>query len=327
MFGHLQKKAHPRKRRAEADLRRLAIARAPKGRLGRSLRRVIPKGATYLNVGHSNLSDEVLGAWKRLKDTRVAVLVHDMIPLDHPEYQRPGTVARFEEKMRAVQSHADLVICNSAATESDVKRWFECWGRVPATIVAHLGLDLPVHETDAPPDGPSRFVTLGTIEPRKNHALLLDLWDSLSTELNPSDMPHLAIIGRRGWRNEAVFARLDAGPEFVQEASDLSDAQVARQVAGATALLFPSHAEGYGLPAIEALALGVPVICSDLPVFREVLGDSAIYLPVDDLYSWRRTILQVVSSRGQETAEQAERRDRFQPPTWDMHFNLVLKVV
>ncbi|MDT9702392.1 glycosyltransferase, partial [Streptomyces sp. P17] len=90
-----------------------------------------------------------------------------------------------------------------------------------------------------------RFVTLGTIEPRKNHALLLDVWDSL-----PPPRPQLVVIGRRGWADQALFARIAATPD-VAEFNTLDDGQVAAVLTGAQALLMPSFAEGFGLPLTE----------------------------------------------------------------------------
>ena len=115
-IGRLKRRAHPLKRRAEADLRRLAVDRCRKGWLARMLARSVPTGCRYLNVGHSNLSAAVMRAWKA--HGRIAVLVHDTIPLDFPQFQRPGTVQSFEQRMRFVAAYADLVICNSAASFS-----------------------------------------------------------------------------------------------------------------------------------------------------------------------------------------------------------------
>jgi hypothetical protein len=154
-LGHLQRKAHPMKRRAEADLRRLAVARAPKGRLGRALRRVFREAVTYVNVGHSNLGEEVLSAWNRLEHARIAVLVHSLIPLDFPDLQRDGTAQSFRARMQRVAAVADLVICISAATEGRVRHWFSRWGFAPLTQVAHIGADVPKPDADAlRPDRP-----------------------------------------------------------------------------------------------------------------------------------------------------------------------------
>jgi len=333
LIGRLSRKASPAKRRAEADLRRFAIARCRRGRLASMLGRVLPPGCAYLNVGHSNLGTEVLQAWRGLPKPKISILVHDMIPLDYPQYQRAGTSATFEAKMRRVAGAADLIICNSRQTRADVTRWFATWDAQANTVVAHLGVDLPVADAAfMPPDidlsGPY-FLMLGTIEPRKNHALLLDIWESFARDLPSADIPQLIIAGSRGWENHDVFARLDALPRNdspVQERAGLTDAQVAGLMDQAAGVLFPSFAEGYGLPAAEAISLGAPVICSKLPVFEEFLGNIPVYAESADVYLWKQSILQLAEQkRAGQTGGTAKSLD-FDTPTWAEHFNLVLKM-
>ena len=87
----------------------------------------------------------------------------------------------------------------------------------------------------------------------------------------------------------------------------------------ANGALFPSLAEGFGLPPAAAVAMGTPVICCDLPVYRDILGDIPIYLKASDPYSWANKI--------KEMAEQRPPHTDYQPPDWDRHFNLVLNRV
>jgi len=89
-------KLSPTRRAAEASLRKRAFARATPSRIGVMLRRSFPEGVAYLNTGHSNLSKRVFRAFSALKDAKTGVLIHDLIPLDWPDYQRAGTVATFE---------------------------------------------------------------------------------------------------------------------------------------------------------------------------------------------------------------------------------------
>ncbi|WP_370399587.1 glycosyltransferase family 4 protein [Sulfitobacter sp. JB4-11] len=306
-------------RRAESDMRKLAIARLTPGRLGAALARYVPAGYAYYNVGHSNLTDRVLSGIKGSFGT-VHVLVHDVIPLEYPQFQRAGSVAPFEVKMRRVARFADRIICNSKDTAARCGAVMADWGRVPPMVVAHLGC--PVSEPDMddlPPEidpNQAYFVTVGTIEPRKNHGFLLDLWD----ELGP-DASRLYISGARGWENANVFARLDdLGPQSrVQELGALSDAAQTALVAGARCTLFPTLAEGFGLPLVESLTLGTPVICNDLPVFREFLGKYAVYASVEERYLW----LEAVKSWA-ESPPVVQEPEGFVAPTWVEHFKIVL---
>ncbi len=304
--------------RAESDLRRMARGRCLPSGLTSLLARHLPPGFAYLNVGHSNLTDRVLGAVKKARG-RITVLIHDVIPLEYPAYQRPGTVAPFRAKIDRVAAQADLIIYNS----QDTRRRSEAQmrGRIPPAVVAHLGLDLPLPDDGELPPGLTPkspyFVVVGTIEPRKNHDFLLDLWQQMGPHA-----PLLLICGARGWNNRAVFDRLDQLPPDrpVRELSGLSDPGLAALVQGAAGMLFPSHAEGFGLPPAEALSLGTRVLCNDLPVLREVLGDKAVYAATTEPYSWIRTIEEWTASPPDPRPAKT-----FNAPTWAEHFKTVLK--
>ena len=301
---------------AERALRRVAVGRClPRG-LGRLLERHLPQGAVYINVGHTRLSDVLLSG---LGANRKAVLLHDTIPLDHPEFTRSGITERFKEFLGRVEAHADVVICNSRQTEADLHRHMTT---VPRCVVAPLGIDVPKPGSApaGPWDGGPWFVILGTIEPRKNHALLLRLWQE---GLVPNDA-HLLICGARGWNNAAVFDTLDRGIPRVHELPGLPDGAIAVLLKGSAGMLFPSLAEGYGLPPAEAAALGVPLLCNDLKVLREVVGDIPVYAPVADAYLWASEITRMAEERRADPARAVTRSKSYAPPDWDAHFKTVL---
>jgi glycosyltransferase involved in cell wall biosynthesis len=209
----------------------------------------------------------------------------------------------------------------------DVARHAAAIGPLPEVIVAPLGLDLapPGDLPDLPLDRPY-FLSLGTIEPRKNHALLLDLWEDLHATLPEAAIPRLFLVGRRGWRNEGVFARLDRLPfmgRTVFECDDIGDGALSALLAGSAGLLHPSLAEGFGLPPHEAAALGVTPVCAPLSVYRETLGDAAVYADPADLYQWRKIVLELAErdGAGQGTTGSGTAYD---PPTWEAHFKLAL---
>jgi len=161
-----------------------------------------PDAFTYLNVGHSNLSETWLRSLRDTGAQKIIGLVHDMIPMDAPEFQTDQSVQRFEKRMRALSAHADLVVTNSIYTKERVGHWFGTWGHMPPIIANPLGVD-PLVEADPMQSDRPYFVVLGTIEPRKNHALLLRVWEGFQ-EVPEADRPMLHIIGRRGWMNEEV---------------------------------------------------------------------------------------------------------------------------
>lgn len=323
LFSRLARRQQPLRAGAEALLRRQALARVLPSGLGRALRRLLPAGASYLNVGHADLSDATLRALRQVPGLRITVMLHDVIPLDHPEFARPDTVVAFSRRLAAVSTHADLVIHTAEATRAATEAQLARAGRVPDGLTAPLGVEMP-RPGPLPPDLPPQrpyFVALGTIEPRKNHALLLDIWQHRRP---PAD---LIIAGPRGWAAPDLFARLDAGIPGVHEVNDLDDGAVASLLRGSQALLFPSLAEGFGLPAIEALMLGCPVICSDLPVFREILGDKAVYADPSDRYSWLRGLERHLTATRPVIPDQRNPDDEGVAWGWRGHFNKVLSAV
>jgi glycosyltransferase involved in cell wall biosynthesis len=231
--------------------------------------------------------------------------------------QKTGTKPRqvqFARKLAAVAAHADLVIYATNDARHRSEPHLRQAGRVPPGVVSPLGVPMPVAQPlpeGLRPTAPY-FIVLGTIEPRKNHALLLDVWEELGPE-----PPTLFICGSRGWLNTDVFARLDAKPPGIVELSGLSDGAIAALLSGARALLFPSIAEGFGIPMAEAAALGSQVLCGDLAICREVLGDAGVYLPLNNHYVWKDQVLSAVS-------QAPVARIRFVPPDWDTHFKTAL---
>ena len=323
LLSKLNRRLDPLRARAETTLRKTALDRCLPARLARMLSRHLPARTQYINTGHSNLSSRVLKIISALPHARIAVLLHDTIPLDYPEFQARGATERFAALFARITRHADLIICNSEQTRQDLLRHLPPTGSQPASIVARLGVELP--KPGPPPSGPwsgnTTFVTLGTIEPRKNHALLLDIW-----ETDPPDAD-LLICGHRGWNNAETFARLDRGIPRVHELPGLNDAAVFGLLQQSAGLLFPSHAEGYGLPPIEATAFGVPTLCADLPVFRETLGDIPVYASLSDGYLWATKIRQMAQDHRAGPVLKRNTPDGFTAPDWNDHFKIVLTLI
>lgn len=330
-LARLSRRASPAQRQALSDLRRLALARCTRHGLARMLGQHLPEGTAWIALSHTNLSRRVFDAVKAVPGGRAHVLLHDVIPLKFPTWQDPRVLATFTHSLHNISALADLVICNSQATRSDAEAALESLGRVPPMIVAPLGIAPAAPDHSAVPQGakPDRpyFVALGTQQPHKNLGFLLDIWAHFATALPAQDIPSLLLIGARSPTNPVLAARLDASPllgRHLFERNGLGDGAVSALVADARALLMPSLYEGFGLPPGEALAFGTPAIVNDLPVYREAFGNNPVYADCDDMYRWAEQILDL--ARAEKKRSTAADGGALALPTWQAHFNLVLKV-
>jgi glycosyltransferase involved in cell wall biosynthesis len=307
-------------RLASGAARRARLA-LPFGRpaLNEALRRPGPKA--FLLVSHRALERPARIATMRRNGCHFVPLIHDLIPLVHPEFARSGQAEKHKRRIITTAAMADAIIVNSAATALELAPWLAARQDRPLIAVAPLGVSPP--SVDAPPVAlRPYFVALGTIEPRKNHLLLLNLWRQFASTMGGA-APRLVVVGRRGWENENVLDMLErcsALDGLVRESGSLPDREVASLLRGARALLFPSFAEGFGLPLAEALALGVPALSSDLPALREVGRQVPEYLDPLDGMSWRSAVLDYARPDSASRRAQLGRMSGWKAPTWEGHF-------
>lgn len=266
-----------------------------------------------LNVGHDGLDQPQRFA--RLPGP-FAALLHDVIPLTHPEYDSRRAEALHRRRIATLARHARHVFTVSEATRQALLAACPHAPFTSSTVHNAPGLSPPAAPTAfARPT----FVHLSSIDRRKNLPLLLHVWRELSAEPDP---PDLMIIGRRG--NDATALELiDRCPALaghVTATGGLGDGEVARHLAGARALLTPSFVEGFGMPVVEAHLMGVPVIASDIAAHREIGGASTTYLSPLDGPAWREAILAYARDDALRAARAAAIAP---PPTWRAHLAAV----
>jgi len=255
-------------------------------------------------------------------------MVHDLTPMTHPEFCRTGESRRHLARMRTIFTTAAGIVTNSKATLYALSRFADQSGwAMPPAIAAPLGLEpLRPNGSQIPIPGPY-FVMLGTIEPRKNHWMALQVWRRI-VELHGEAAPKLVMIGQHGWECENVVHMLRRSTRLrgmVIELPRCSDEALACYLSGAKALIFPSFDEGYGLPLIEALSLGIPVIAGNLPVFHEIAGNVPDYLDPLDGMGWLSRIEDYCLPGSPRRAAQLERLAGYSPPTWEDHFAVIDK--
>jgi glycosyltransferase involved in cell wall biosynthesis len=254
----------------------------------------------YLNTSHGGLDRIGLLKYLKRRGAKIAMLLHDVIPIDYPEFCRPGEAALHGLRVGNLLSSADIALTVSGYTSQRLEEFERSrTGGSPPVIVSPLGVTDAFLPKSAPLEWqPARpyFVTVGTIEPRKNHNLLLAVWKDLLNRLGDRT-PYLVIVGRRGWENWDLKAILDGDQALggaVLEVKGLGDEAVADLMRGSAALLQPSFVEGFGLPLIEAQSLGVAVIASDIPAHREVASQGATFLDPANLALWSNEILRAL---------------------------------
>ncbi|WP_339913557.1 glycosyltransferase family 1 protein [uncultured Brevundimonas sp.] len=274
-------------------------------------------GQTYISVGHTSLNSPATLAGLARNGVSSLIMVHDLIPITHPEYCRPGDDVRHWTRVRTALAHASRIVVNSRYT-ADQLAAFAVREQLPQppTQAIPLGLEPAFLPCTTAPADPPYFVHIGTIEARKNLAFLLTLWRRLQEGMGDA-CPRLVLIGRYGWENEAVLDHLQRSPNLqglVHQVSGLPDAALVRLMHKARAVVAPSSVEGFDLPAVEAMAMGVPLIASDIPVHRELVAAAQLIDPLDGP-GWLAAL------------EAATRKRPIAPPyaapTWAAHFDAV----
>jgi glycosyltransferase involved in cell wall biosynthesis len=303
-------------------------AREPLGPLIR--RSALRRPVVYLRASMDRMErPEPLGQVKELANVKMVTFCHDIIPLDYPEYVRPVVVSQYAERVQTMAKLSDGIILGSKYNASRLAPLL--FPHRPRMTVAPIGVDVPPPPREGMPpvaDEPF-FLVVSTIEARKNHLLLLNIWRRLVAELGAAT-PKLVIVGKRGWEAQTPLAILDRARElgpYVYEAGAIPDEALHVLLRRATAVLMPSFVEGFGLPVVEALAVDTPVIASDIPVFRELVGNFAELLDPLDGPSWRRAILDYAQPGSQRREAALARARAYSPPTWDTHFRAVEDLV
>lgn len=286
----------------------------------------VPPDAIYLNVAQHLLERPQYFRWLRQRpDVQATFLVHDLLPLDWPEYFKPGYKELFRRRWATIREHSKALIATSHAVRERLIEEFKRDG-APSRPIHVEPLPAPLGEaaSDVRLAEVAYFVCVGTIEPRKNHLLLLNIWRRLAEEqVNP---PKLVIVGGRGWENEQILDLLDRSNllrPHICEVSNLGESALANLMRNARGILVPSFAEGYGLPLVEALSLNVPVVASDIPVFREVGRNCAIYRHPLDGVGWRDAIVALADRQSPLSRSARAQAEQFRAPSWATYFENV----
>ncbi len=244
----------------------------------------------------------------RAAGATVVMVVYDLIPVRMPHLVPAGGAAWFKEWVQKALQCSDAALCISRTTADDLIAFIdECNVPIASAFRVgywHLGADIEKAEAqEASNDamslalGRPAFLMVGTIEPRKRHALALEAMEIL---WNEGLEVNLLIAGKKGWIDDEFMNRLGQHAEAGNRLhlfQSTGDEALEHLYQKSTALLFPSVSEGFGLPLVEAAKFGLPVICSSIPAFREIAGSHAFYANTDDATSLANSLREWLSLR------------------------------
>ncbi|HVF38102.1 MAG TPA: glycosyltransferase family 1 protein [Sphingomicrobium sp.] len=224
-----------------------------------------------------------LRAW-RANGATIHLVAYDLLPLMRPDWFNEATARNFANWFDVLKSDADQALCISnqvaqdlrakirgTATERNLAIGRLLLGGDIAASAPSAGMTATVSEIQNRVRFRPAILMVGTIEPRKGYDVALAAFEHL-WRTRPSDAPDLIIVGKGGWKTSGLQQRIRSHPEQGKRLhwlDEVSDEALCQLYASSRALLMASHAEGFGLPLIEAAMYGRPILARDLAVFRE----------------------------------------------------------
>lgn len=258
-------------------------------------------GDVFLGLDHAmHAIVEHAGELAGMRDAGVELcfVLNDTLPLSRPDWFPPVVSASFKNWFQTISRLGNRIVCISQATETDAREWMDRLQvpqeNRPKLGWFHLGADGTLTNTSdtvlTTEQGEmlqrlrdtASFLMVGTVEPRKGHAQTLEAFNRIWAE---GDDYVLVLVGRPGWMTDVIQRRIRHHDEFGRRLfwfADADDLLLDKLYATCTVLLAPSEGEGFGLPLVEAARRGLPILCRDLAVFREVAGEHATYFSGGD---------------------------------------------
>lgn len=230
---------------------------------------------------------------RSIKANKIVATVHDFSWEIYPEFQPIERVKYFQKYFYSSIGQCNHIITGSEYTKREI---IERVGIAPDKItVIHHGINhsifYPRQSTKQPLQ--KYILAVGSIEPRKNLKNLLTAYAALDKSLR--DEYHLLLVGAVGWNNQEIVNEINRLSQWVHYSGYISDDELAILYTNASLFIYPSVYEGFGIPPLEAMACGTPVIVSDASTLPEVCADAAYYVDPLDTQSIKEGILKILS--------------------------------
>lgn len=266
---------------------------------------------------------------------RIVAHIYDIISITHPQYCLERGVYNFMDFIGAHLQYADDIIVNAQATVDELQRFTQRLRiSLPTCHVVPLGADFAKQEIITEDQVPKNVVEavqnrpyilmVGTIEPRKNHKLLLEAYDKGLKEMGYN----IIMAGYMGWNMEEFEQKLESHPDYgkrIFHFTGLDDKAIAFLYQHAKFLAFCSYTEGFGLPIIEAIQRGTPVLAADVPVLREVGGDYCVWFEQDNAEELCEAVEQ--NKKNSQYRKIKEIIDKYISVTWRECMDLVSDIL
>ena len=223
---------------------------------------------------------------------KCVVSIHDASFLRFPDFTESGNLAYLRAAIENTVRRADAIITISHFSASEIAFFFPEAQKKTHVIypgilehMAHLSAQAGAEIRQAKGLRRPYVLTVGTLEPRKNIEFLIQVFETINEFSG-----ELVIVGRRGWKYEAIIDRLRSSPRAndIRLLENVDDRELPAVYAGAELFIFPTYYEGFGFPPLEAFECGVPVISSGAGALKEVLGDGALLIDDYNLARWAR---------------------------------------
>jgi glycosyltransferase involved in cell wall biosynthesis len=286
-----------------------AIANALNGKYGFELRRINSTSTSKFAKSRLILRTLVSGNPKRYKsDSLISVIpqlenqlperkgsalvrIHDLFPITNPEWFRRSSVISFKKTLKKAVKDDHTFICNSKYTQNSMLKIF------PNAKTILLYCSSITNESNVCGQCqycklnliPSQkyIIAVSTIEPRKNYIRLINAWMEIKDLLKLD----LIIVGKYGWKSHKTWRAIKNSKNSITHLQDICNAGLAKLTSSASAYVSVSLDEGFNFSALDSAMAGIPLIISDIPVHRELYGQSAYYLDPKDVNNIKKALM------------------------------------
>lgn len=269
-------------------------------------------------------------------DLRIVPVIHDVLPFTlAPQFSGHSTESLMNYCRRVVPV-SSLVLCVSKSTKDDLSNWLKNQGiTLPRMEVFRLGEDFEFASAEKPTEtafqnsglrGGDYIVTVGTIEARKNHALLYNVYKLAKSR--GIDLPKSVIVGRRGWKTEQIYDFMTQDPEVKDKfvfLHNASDENLSWLYDHALFSVLPSFCEGWGMPIAESVARGVPCVCSNTTSMIEVAEGYVTHFTPSSTDECLAAIADMLKPKNLD--KWREKCKTYKQTTWDQSFDRVRELM